>query len=339
MRPATPVVSVVVKAYNHAPYVERAIRSVLDQSFEDFEIVVTDDASNDATPALIAGFMDPRIRFERFAINRGVAAAMNATMRRARGEFIAILNSDDFALPRRLEIQVCSLRERPGVAAVFSVPLQVDESGEPAEGFGRLFAVPFADPEPTRQQWLRHFFFNGNCLCAPTAMIRRAAFEAIGPDDERLAHLLDLDRWIRLLEKHEIQVLEESLTAFRVRANSMNASAPRNDTILRDAYESFEVFKRYRAFDPVFVREIFADDIARERIDPTLSNDALLGELALTGGNVWHPMFALDGLFRAARSQNDLRRLRVLTGHVDPFRILVSGASAQTPMPAGNTSP
>jgi LPS sulfotransferase NodH/glycosyltransferase involved in cell wall biosynthesis len=330
----TPLVSVVVKAYNHAPYVEHAIRSVLDQSFEDFELVVTDDASTDATPELIAGFMDPRIRFERFTSNRGIAAAMNATVRRARGEFVAILNSDDVALPRRLETQLSSLRERPGVAAVFSVPLQIDESGQPAEGYGRLFAVPFADPEPTRQQWLRHFFFNGNCLCAPTAMIRRAAFEAIGPDDERLAHLVDLDRWIRLLEKHEIHVLDEPVTAFRVRSNNMNAGASRSDTRLRDAYESFEIFKRYRRFDAGFVREIFADDIAREGIDRTLSNDALLGELALTGRNVWHPIFALDSLFRAARFQPHASRVRELTGRVDPFRIFVEGARPQNPAPS-----
>ncbi len=324
IEPPIPLVSVVVKAYNHAPYVAQTIRSILEQSFEDFELVITDDGSTDATPEIIAGFTDPRIRFERFAVNRGIATAMNATVRRARGEFIAILNSDDFALPGRLAKQVAFLRERPGVAAVFSLPLQVDEVGEPARGFGSLFAVPFAEPAPSRQQWLRHFFLNGNRLCAPTAMVRRSAFDAIGPDDPRLAHLLDLDRWIRLLEEHEIEVQQEPLTAFRIRADSANASAGRPDTLLRDAYESFEVFKRYRMFDPGFVREIFAEDFAREGIDPRLPNEALLGEIALTGRMIWHPLFALDSLFRAARDDDDFRRVRELTGRIDPFRIFVT---------------
>ncbi len=317
----TPAVSVAVKAYNHAPYVAQAIRSVLDQSFQDFELLVTDDGSTDATPRIIAGFTDERIRFERFERNRGIAAAMTATVRRARGEFVAILNSDDFALPDRLAKQVAFLRARPGVAAVFSVPRQVGEAGEPVEGFGDLFAVPFAEPDPPRTAWLRYFFFRGNCLCAPTAMIRRSAYAALGPDDPRLALLLDLDRWIRLLERHEIHVLPEPLTAFRVRANGANASGATAETFLRDTFESFQIFKRYRDFAPALLREIFAGDLARTGIDPNRPNGVWLAEVALLGSRVWHPLFALELLFDAAATPADLRRLRELAGTVDPFRI------------------
>ncbi len=257
-----PVVSVAMKAYDHRPYVAQAIQSVLDQSFGDFELLVTDDGSTDGTPDVIASFTDERIRFERSEINRGAAAAMNATVQRARGEYVAILNSDDFALPGRLAAQVAFLREHPDVAAVFSVPVQVGESGEPVEGFGSIFAIPFADPNASRCAWLRHFFLRSNCLCAPSAMIRRSALAAIGPDDMRLAHLLDLDRWVRLLKDHELRVLEQPLTAFRVRANQANASAARSDTLLRDAFESCRIFKRYLGFDAALLREIFAEDIA-----------------------------------------------------------------------------
>jgi len=320
-----PAVSVLIKAYNHAAYVEQAIRSVLEQSFQDFEIVVTDDASTDETAALVERFTDERIRFQRLQVNHGIPAAMNATVRRARAPLLAILNSDDFMLPDRLTEQVAFLREHPEVAAVFSVPLQVDESGRPSEGFGDVFAVPFAHPGPNRREWLRHFFFSGNCLCAPSATIRSSAFQAIGPDDVRLAHLADLDRWIKLLRQHEIHVMTGQLTAFRVRANQGNASAARSDTLLRDTFESFEIFKRYRDFEPAFLREIFAEDIARLGIGPDRSNGALLGELALTGRKSWHPLFALDVLFAAARDEPGVRRLHELTGSVDAFRILRPG--------------
>lgn len=316
---SAPVVSVVMKAYQHEAYVAQAIRSVLDQSFEDFELVVTDDGSTDGTPEVIAGFTDERVRLERLRTNRGIAAAMNATVRRARGELVAILNSDDVALPGRLERQVAFLRENPRVAAVFTVPLQVGEHGEPVERLGSLFAIPFAEPNVSRHAWLRHFFLHGNCLCAPSAMIRRSALVAIGPDDVRLAHLVDLDRWVRLLERHEIRVLDEPLTAFRVRAGAANAGAARTDTRLRDVFESFEIFKRYRVFDRDFLGAIFAEDVAREGIDPSLPSAALLGEVALTGRNAWHPLFALDTLFGAGPS---FRRVRELTGRLDPFHIL-----------------
>jgi glycosyltransferase involved in cell wall biosynthesis len=317
-----PVVSVVIKAYNHEAYVEQAIRSVLEQSFQDFEIVVTDDASTDATPHKIAQFTDSRIRFERFTANQGIAAAMNATVRRARGLFVAILNSDDFMLPDRLATQVRFLRERADVAAVFSVPLQVDDSGRPDDGFGSIFAIPFAHAEPTRRDWLRHFFLHGNTLCAPSAMIRNSAFRAIGPDDVRLAHLADLDRWIKLLRWREIHVMDRPLTAFRVRANRANASAPRPDTVLREVFESFEIFKRYRTFEPAFLREIFAEDVARLGITGDRSNGALLAEIALSGTKAWHRLFALDSLFEAAREEQDVRRLRELTAKTDAFSVL-----------------
>jgi glycosyltransferase involved in cell wall biosynthesis len=316
-----PAVSVVIKAYEHAQYVAQSIGSVLEQSFQDFEIVITDDASTDATPEIVRSFKDPRIRFVRFERNRGISQTMNVTVARARGEFIAILNSDDFALPGRLETQVAFLRGHPEVGAVFSVPRQVGETGEPVEGLGSLFDFPFGEPNPPRQAWLRRFFFRGNSLCAPSAMVRRAVFREIGDDDPRYSNLQDYDRWIRLLEKHEIFVMTEELTAFRVRANQANASAGRHDATLRSAFEWFEILKRYRSFAPEFLREIFAEDLARNGIDASGPTGVWLAELAVLGETPWHLLFALDTLYEAANDESSYRRLRELAASVNPFRI------------------
>src|SRR5215470_10311500 len=110
-----PKVSVVVKSYNHDAYVGETIQSVLDQSFQDFEIVVTDDGSSDGTPDVVRAFSDPRIHLEVFPHNRGISHAINATIARARGTYIAILNSDDFALPGRLERQAAFLDAHPDI--------------------------------------------------------------------------------------------------------------------------------------------------------------------------------------------------------------------------------
>ena len=316
-----PTVSVVIKAYNHAKYVAQSIDSILSQSFQDFELVITDDGSTDATPEIIRGFSDPRIRFERFEHNRGISQAMNATVARARGEFIAILNSDDFALPGRLETQVAFLRRHPEVAALFCVPRQVGEDGEPVAGYGTLFDFPFDEPAPPRHAWLRRFFFRCNSLCAPSAMVRRAVFEEIGDDDPRFHNLQDYDRWIRLLEKHEIFVMTEPLTAFRFRANQANASAGRHDATLRVAFEWFEILKRYRSFAPDFLREIFAEDIAQNGIDASGPAGTWLAELAMLGESPSHLLFALDTLYEAANDDASYRRLRDLAASVNPFRI------------------
>ena len=313
-----PAVSVVIKSYNHAPFVAQTIQSVLDQSFQDFEIVVTDDGSTDATPDIIRGFADPRIRFHRFENNRGIAIAMNTTVVRARGDLIAILNSDDYALPGRLELQVAFLREHPNVAALFGAARQVGDDGEPVPGF-ETFRQPFAGFHPARAEWLRYFFFHGNCLCAPTAMIRRSAFLDIRLDDERFANLGDFDRWIRLLERYEIHVMPQELTAFRVRANDANMSAPRRDSMLRSAFEQSQILKRYRTFSRELLLEIFEPDLVAHTIDTTRPTDIWLVELALAAGTPWHRLFALDTMFDAARDERDLRRLRELTGNVNVF--------------------
>jgi glycosyltransferase involved in cell wall biosynthesis len=313
-----PIVSVAMKAYNHAPFVSAAVRSILDQTFDDFEFVITDDGSSDATPEIIAGFDDPRIRFERFPENRGIAAAMHATVQRSRGEFIAIMNSDDVSMPRRLERQVAFLRERPDVAATFCVPQEIDDEGRKLAPTG-IFRVPFSTAFPSRTEWLRHFFFAGNCLCAPSAMIRRASFVELGPDDPRLHLLGDLDRWVRLLTRSEIFVMDEPLVAFRWRHDRGNASVAGAATARRNAFETFQILRRYRDFPSELLHAIFGEDIARMGIDTERARRVWLAEIALLGGQPWHRLLAMETLFASATDRADLRRLDELSGSLDIF--------------------
>ncbi|MBP7661472.1 MAG: glycosyltransferase family 2 protein, partial [Burkholderiaceae bacterium] len=106
--PANPAprVSVVIASYRHAAYVRECLASVLEQSFQDFEIVITDDGSGDGTVNAIRSVHDARIRLEVLPVNRGACVAMNHSLSRARGSYIAILNSDDMFLPGRLQAQV-----------------------------------------------------------------------------------------------------------------------------------------------------------------------------------------------------------------------------------------
>jgi glycosyltransferase involved in cell wall biosynthesis len=306
-----------MKAYNHAPFVGPAVQSILDQTFDDFEFVITDDGSTDATPEIIAGFDDPRIRFERFSENRGIAAALRATVERSRGEFIAVMNSDDLSMPARLERQVAFLRARPDVAAAFCVPQEIDNAGsEIATG---IFRVPFATAFPSRAEWLRHFFFAGNCLCAPSAMIRREAFDELGPDDSRLHLLVDLDRWVRLLTRREIFVMDENLLAFRWRGDRGNASAAGAATARRNAFETLQVLRRYRDLPTELLREIFAEEIARSGIDSGRPASLWLADVALLGVQPWHRLFALETLYASAAGQADFRRLRELSGSLEIF--------------------
>ena len=116
---APPTVSVVIPAYNHERYVAGAMGSVLGQTFADFELIVVDDASSDATWDIVTGFADPRIHAVRHQANLGAHATLNEGIAKARGQFIALLNSDDVFAPRRLEVMVTAAHRAPG-AAVFA---------------------------------------------------------------------------------------------------------------------------------------------------------------------------------------------------------------------------
>ena len=98
-----PKVSVIIPAYNHALFVGPAIRSVLDQTYQDFEIIVTDDGSRDKTVERIEGIKDRRIKLFRFSKNRGAALAVQNCLDHSSGEYIALLNSDDLFQPKKLE--------------------------------------------------------------------------------------------------------------------------------------------------------------------------------------------------------------------------------------------
>ncbi|AMN43208.1 glycosyltransferase [Rhodoplanes sp. Z2-YC6860] len=316
----TPRVSVVIKSYNHAPFVAQTIQSVLDQSFQDFEIVLTDDASTDGTPDVVRGFTDKRIRLEVSPSNQGVSKAMNATLARARGELIAILNSDDYALPGRLEKQVAFLDGHPDAGAVFTMPQIVDEAGAATDDFSDFHAA-LKLPDFSRRSWLRQFFFKGNILCGPTAMIRRSCYSACGEYDPRLTNLQDFDMWIRLAVSAPIHVMSEELTAFRIRRDHQNASAPRPDTELRTAFETAQILKRFRSIPIEVLNEAFAQDLVERKIERNSVSDIWLAELALTIPYAAHRLFALETLFETAHSDEAIRRLRNHLGSVDVFGV------------------
>jgi glycosyltransferase involved in cell wall biosynthesis len=109
-----PKVSAVIPTYNRAQFLERAIRSVLDQTFQDFEIVVVNDASPDegATDAVVKDFRDPRIKYFRHETNKGIGATRNTGVLNSSGEYIAFLDDDDAWLPQKLALQCRLLTTR-----------------------------------------------------------------------------------------------------------------------------------------------------------------------------------------------------------------------------------
>ena len=240
-----PRVSVVIASYNHEKYVAETIQSILDQTYQDFEIVITDDGSTDGTPREVKKFTDPRIKLFCLENNQGACVALRNCIDQANGQYIAVLNSDDAFLPRKLEKQVRFLDEHTQIGAVFGYAQIIDENSRPWSGKKNSYYRIFEQQNRPRHQWLNHFFYNGNCLCHPSILIRRECYEKVGYLDKRLAQLPDLDFWIRLCMKYEIHIIQENLIKFRLRANRANISARKPETLKRSWWEYRHILNNY----------------------------------------------------------------------------------------------
>jgi len=210
--------------YNHARYVAQAIRSVLDQTFVDFEFLIVDDGSQDDTPRIVEAFEDPRIVFRASIENRGSAARRNELIDDSRGEYIAVHNSDDYWPLEKLSRQVEFLDRHREYAAMFGGASFVDAEGAP---LWTDIVSPFAQPNRSPARWLRHFFTGQNGLCHPTVMLRRTCHEAVGGYDVRFRQRIDLDMWVRLVKRYALFVTDEVLVFLRWHgANASNTNAP-----------------------------------------------------------------------------------------------------------------
>jgi glycosyltransferase involved in cell wall biosynthesis len=205
---ALPVrVSVVIPTYNCASYLAEALQSVLAQDFRDLEIVVVDDGSTDATPAVAARFeSSPRVRYLARP-HGGVSRARNEGLRSSTGEYVAFLDADD-TWPRadKLSTQVAFLDARREIGWVFADVQDFVEGGRCLTPYLRSVGFYTAGGDAIAPLRLRVATLCGPRFYIPTGtvLIRRACLESVGGFDETLQMYEDLDLWVRLLRRYPI---------------------------------------------------------------------------------------------------------------------------------------
>lgn len=213
----SPVISVVMATYNHAPYVAEAIESVLQQRGVDFEFLIADDGSTDATVQVVESIRDSRIRFVPHRTNRGACIVTNELIERASGEFIALINSDDSWVDTdKLAFQLDVMQGDPMLGASFGRARFVDRRGRRIRKSTLPFGTAFDQENRSQGEWFRYFFEFGNCICHPTMLIRRRCYAEVGAYNNNLRQLPDLDMWVRLLKRYPIHISEREMINFRV---------------------------------------------------------------------------------------------------------------------------
>jgi glycosyltransferase involved in cell wall biosynthesis len=314
-------VSVVIPAYQHRRFVEQSIRSVLNQTYEDFEIVITDDGSNDGTADVIKGINDQRIKLNIFPNNRGASIAMNDAILRSSGEYIAVLNSDDFWENDKLRKQIEFLESNRNCSAVFCLPTLVKENNEiiTEHPWYSLFSNSLSD----QHHILRKFFFDGNFLCHPSAVLKRAVYEQIGLYDARLSQLPDFDMWIRLVSNLNIHIMSERMIFFRVLDGDQNASAASPGALIRDMFEFEMVLRHFKEIPDDLFTKIFEPEIKEFKLSE-FSRTVSLGWLAASVSRQSHQAYGLKLLFQALDKNLkgiDSKLFRELLTQCDPYRI------------------
>lgn len=226
-------VSVVIPTYNREGTIVRAIQSVQNQTYQNFEIIVVDDASTDHTREVIEGLKDDRIRYIRFPRNRGAGAARNTGVRAANGEYIAFQDSDDEWMPEKLEKQLISF-----------------EMNKEA----KLCYTRFYYEEPKYMEWpsgevsteaLSGEIFDrllfGNLIGGPTIMIRKECLEERDAFVPELRALEDYEFVLRIAKKYKVSFVNELL----VKAHYTEESVSKNiyNHVKAGAY-LFELYKK-----------------------------------------------------------------------------------------------
>jgi Glycosyl transferase family 2 len=219
-----PRVSVIMATYNGDRFVRQGINSILAQTLQDFELIITDDCSTDETGAILDSIGDPRVRVLRNSENVGVVQSRNRCLAAARGQYVAMLDHDDLSRPTRLAKQVAYLEKHPGTVLL----------GTAAHTLNNGALAPTRHPRHTSPAIINWLLYVSNPLVCSSIMFRADAVRQLGVFlREEYRYADDYDLYHRLMPLGDIARLDEPLTIYRLHAS--NAFRLHEDTMTANA--------------------------------------------------------------------------------------------------------
>ncbi len=228
-----PKVSVIIPTHNRAEFLRVAITSVLNQTYQDFEIIVVDDASTDKTREIVQTFNDGKIKYVRHKVNKGDAGSRNTGILNSRGDYLALLDDDDEWLPEKLQMQVDVLtNSSTKVGGVYTGKMNVDGAT------GKILEI--FSPE----RGLNSFeeIFASNVINTSSILVKRECIEKVGLFDERMPCGSDYDMWIRIAEHFHFEYIKEPLVIYHVHKQKLST----NLTLVLQGWEM--VLEKYDKF-------------------------------------------------------------------------------------------
>jgi len=208
-------VSIIIPTYNRATLLKRAINSVLQQSFSDFELIVVDDASTDYTPEVVKKINDSRIKLIQHSKNKGASAARNTGIDLSKGKYIAFLDDDDEWLPEKIERQLAAFQTADiKIGLIYS---------------GYSFVSPknnniLKTVTPEHRGALYPLLLRRNFISTVTPLVKKDCFKIAGTFDETLPSCQDWDMWIRISKYFLIDFIPDPLAKIYVHGDQISAN-------------------------------------------------------------------------------------------------------------------
>jgi glycosyltransferase involved in cell wall biosynthesis len=208
-----PLMSIVVPTYQRPHLISATIQSLLDQTCDNFELLVRDDSRSDETENVVAAVRDKRIRYHRNQSRLGMPANVNAGIRDTRGYFVAVCHDHDLHEPTRLEKMLQLFEEYPDILFVHTALSKITEEGEDT---GIQFVGDYARYTPG-VEWLRFMLSSFSCPVAADIMVRRSSYECFGLYDLEYGFVSDVEMSMRLSLHGQVGYLSEPLSRNRAR--------------------------------------------------------------------------------------------------------------------------
>jgi glycosyltransferase involved in cell wall biosynthesis len=232
-------VTVCLPTYNAGTYLDESLRSAVEQTHRDIEVLVVDNCSTDGTQEMVTAWesQDARIRYVRNSSNLGMVRNFNRCLELADGEYIKFLCADDLLAPACVERMLAAIQARPDAALVASARRLIGPDGE---NIGEVRYV--SEPELRKgRQALSYCFHRRNIVGEPTAALFRKADARRGFDVSYL-QAFDVEMWLRLLESGDLLLLPEALCSIRLHPEQATKANLRSGQVVEDKRRLFREF-------------------------------------------------------------------------------------------------
>ncbi len=255
-----PLVSVIIPTFNRAYLLKKAIYSVLNQTYKNFEIIIVDDGSTDNTEELIRGFENEKIRYFKLEHTGLPAVVRNKGIEECHGELIAFLDSDDFWIPNKLELQIRAFKNHENILLVASRRIILPDKITYHLNYQKRGVVSFRE------------LIRRNVIPTSSVIIRREVIEKVGKFDEdyRLRSGQDFSYWLDILSYRDksILILKAPLIIFRVHDKTLTFERRQESDFFKDSfYKRKYLILKYEDVDRNYVNSILRKWVKKILLD------------------------------------------------------------------------